>query len=89
MWLNKFKIALVQNDIKHLEELVSNLPKFDTIEEMQEASMLIKQARDMLISLKNKTIHDINKMKKKINFLKSSMHHKSDPKEKVSFDITS
>ena len=89
MWLNNFKIALVQKDIASLEKLVNDIPKFETVEEMEQASVFIKQAIEIFVDLRDKTLVDMNKMKKNIKFLKSSIHYKSDPKERVSFDIQS
>lgn len=81
MWLDDFKIALVENNIDKLETLANNMPKFDTISEMKEALQLIDNARTKITKLKDQTLQDMNKIKQTISFVKSSLgqnEHKLD-----------
>ncbi len=72
MWLNEFKVALVQKDIPSLELLISSMPEFDSIEEMKEASFLILEAQNLLESLKSGTQKSLQQIKRNIEFLKSA-----------------
>jgi len=69
MWLNKFKIALVQKDTDSLEKLLNEIPKFDNIEDMKQASYLFKEAMRLLLTLKDETSSSMRQIKQNINFL--------------------
>jgi hypothetical protein len=79
MWLNEFKVALVTKDIAKLQNLMDTIPKFDSVEEMQEALFLINDARKIVTALKQQTILDMKKIKQNINFLEAT-HIQSTPK---------
>lgn len=81
MWLDNFKVAFIQNDIDKLEHLANNMPKFETLEQMQEALQLIDNARTKVNKLKEQTLADMNKIKQTISFVKSTLaqnEHKLD-----------
>ncbi len=72
MWLNDFKVALVQKDIDKLDTLLNELPSFSTLEEMTEASYLMKEAMALLQSEKMAAQRTLQQIKKNIDFLKST-----------------
>jgi len=76
MWLEQFKIALVTKNTDKLGNLISKMPKFEKVQEMQKASYLIKEALVLLHSLKDETQKDMGKLKSRINFIKSFTNHK-------------
>jgi len=72
MYLQEFKIALIEKDIQKLEKLADIDLQFDTVEEMQEAMFLIKQAEEFLRELKNDTALSMQQLKKNIDSLKAT-----------------
>ena len=72
MWIQEFKIALVEENIQKLAELADADLQFDTIEEIQEAMYLIKQADVLFHRLKNETAVAMKQLKKNINFLRAT-----------------
>lgn len=81
VWLDDFKVALIQDDIDKLEYLASNMPKFETLQQMQEALQLIDNARNKVSILQEQTLGDIKKIKQTISFVKSTLtqnEHKLD-----------
>jgi len=72
MYLQEFKIALIEKNIQKLEKLADVDLQFDTVEEMQEAMCLIKQAEEFFCELKNDTALSMQQLKKNIDFLKAT-----------------
>ena len=73
MWINNLKIALATNDIEKLDNLITTLPEFEKLEDMQEAFYLLNQAGSLLETLRDDTLKEMNKTKKNINFIKSGI----------------
>ena len=73
MWINKFKIAIVQRDTQKIEQLLDDVPDFPTIDEAKEASHLMREAMELLITLQDETSASMKKIKNNINFLRSSL----------------
>ena len=63
-YLNKLKIAVINEDINKLEELVNESPEYDSIEEAQEIVSFIKKAVKLLQKEKNKISLEMQKIKK-------------------------
>lgn len=72
MWLNDFKIAIVQKDTDRINTLLSEMPQFTDLKEMETAAYLLKEANDLLHTLQNDTKHSMQQLKKNIDFLKST-----------------
>ena len=72
MWLNKLQIAIIEKDTQKLDNLLDNIPKFDSIDEMQKASYLLKEAMELLFVLKDETLVSIKQIKKNLEFLNSA-----------------
>ena len=72
MWLQEFKIALIEEDTQKLAELSDADLQFETVEEVQEAMLLIQQADKLFNRLKNETALAMKQLKKNIDFLKST-----------------
>jgi hypothetical protein len=72
MWLTDFKVALVQKDIDTLDSLATQLPDFDSVEEMKEAAYLLLEAKKLLESLRGSTQKSLQQLKRNIDFLKST-----------------
>jgi len=53
-WVNSLKIAIINNDLKKIEEYSnSTIPSFSSIEEAKEALSLVNQAKNILVQEKN------------------------------------
>jgi len=63
-WINSLKIAIINNDLKKIEEYSKrNIPEFSSIEEAKEALSLIKNATNILEKEKNKIKNKMNQIK--------------------------
>ena len=84
MWIQEFKIALIEQDIQKLATLIDADLQFDSIEEIEEAMYMIKEARKLLSKLKNETAISMQQLKKNRDFLNATQ-----PPVVNKFDITS
>jgi hypothetical protein len=74
MWLDQFKIALINQNLEKLISLQTSQPSFLTLDEMQTAAAFIKQA---LLLFKNEQLQmsqSMRLLKKNIEFQKSTIH---------------
>ncbi len=81
MWLNDFKVALITKNIDNLQNLMNHFPEFKTLDELQEVSWLIDDAKKQITALKHQTLLDMKNIKQTIAFVKSTMsqnEHKLD-----------
>ena len=83
-WLTKLKIAIAEKNTVGIDKLISEVPKFDTIEEMKEAQYLFKEVSVLLHSLKDKTQATMQQIQKNLTFLRST-----EEKRKTTLDIKS
>lgn len=72
MWLQKFKIALVENDSTAIAALIDTMPRFETLDEMREAAALCEAARDFLQTAQADTLKAKQQLRKNIDFLRSA-----------------
>ncbi len=72
MWLKNFKIAIVQKDLTKINQLLDEMPHFEDLEEMKEASYLTQEALQLVTSLKNSDAEEMKQLQKNIKFLKST-----------------
>ncbi len=68
-WLNDFKIAIIEEDIKNLKELIFNMPDFENVEDMKNAFSLINEAKTLIEKKQTDIKHDMNKIQKSKKFL--------------------
>ena len=69
MWLNKFKIALAQKDIKTIEKLLDETPAFDDVEDAKKASFLLQEALALFNGLKDEASTSMKQIKRNIDFV--------------------
>jgi len=62
-YLNELKVAVINEDLKKLEELSQQTPHFNNIEEAQEIQVFLKKAVDLLQKEKNRIAIDMKKIK--------------------------
>lgn len=72
MWLNELQIAIVEKDTDKLDKLLDSLPEFDNVDDMKKASFLLKEALELLYKLKDDTSESMIRIKKNLDFLKST-----------------
>ena len=72
MWLTKLKIAIVEKDTDTLDKLLENMPTFSDIKEIEQAAYLLKEASELMHTLRDETSNSIKHIKKNIDFLRSS-----------------
>lgn len=72
MWLNRFKIALIEKNIPELAELLDAMPPFESVAEMEEAAALCKEAEQLLQRLKEETLRVKSQLRKNIEFLRAT-----------------
>ncbi|MDD2357045.1 MAG: hypothetical protein PHX13_03935 [Thiovulaceae bacterium] len=72
MWLSEFKVAIITKNAESIDSLLSQIPQFNTIDEMQEAFYLFKQAYQLLHDLKDETATTMKKIKDSIRYIEST-----------------
>ena len=77
MWLKKLKIAIVLKDTDAIDTLMDAIPELENPKEVEEAIYLLKEASNLVITLKDDTFKSMNQMKKNIDFLKSTQNKPS------------
>ena len=83
-WGDRLKVAIVTKNPEQISELIEQIPRFEDVEEMQNALYLIKEAYIVMQELKEKTLVQMRQIKKNIDFLESTS-----PQQKNSLDISS
>ncbi len=72
MWLTKFKTALVLEEIDKLATLLDEMPQFSSLQEMEEAAYLLRQATELLMRNKHETALTLKHLKNTLEFLKTA-----------------
>jgi len=84
VWLNQLKIAVTQQDVELLSSLLENIPALEDAKDIETAIYLLKEATDIMQTLKEETKASMIQMKKNIDFLNATTVNKT-----AKFDITS
>ena len=72
MWLTKIKIAIVEKNSEKINLLLEEVPEFESKYDAEEAMYLLKEAAELIHTLKDDTERSMIQIKKSINFLKST-----------------
>lgn len=72
MWLNRLKIAIIEKNTDEIDKLLDEVPEFSNKKAMQEAMYLMREASELLYSLKDETGEILSQIKKNIDFLNST-----------------
>lgn len=72
MWLTRFKTALVLEDFESIAALLDEMPQFETLQQIEEASYLLAQTKSAVEKNKSQTTHVLQQLKNSLNFLKST-----------------
>lgn len=73
-WLESFKIALIEENIKAVDALLSDIPDFKKIEEMREAYTLIGEAKKKFEDEQMIIQQKMNKMQQTKKYLTTNVH---------------
>lgn len=84
MWLTKFKIAIVEKDVVKLTELMEHLPTFEEKKDIDSVLCLLKEATQVMTSLKDETQKNMIQIQNNLKFLKAT-----EEKRTSSLDIKS
>ena len=77
MWLNKFKVAIAEENAMFIGELLKEVPTFKSTIKATEALYLIKEADKLMQRLQAENLDMKAKLKKHIEFMKST--HNDNP----------
>ena len=72
MWLTKLKIAIVEKNPQALDALMDDIPNLSKIEDLEMAVYLLKEATELMHTLKDDTELSMTKIKKNLQFLRST-----------------
>ncbi len=72
MWLNKLKIAIVEQNTETLNNLLDEVPKFSDVKDAQKAMHLLREASILLHTLQDETSENMKQIKRNISFIKST-----------------
>ena len=72
MWLNQLKDALVLGQLDRIASLINEMPTFNTLEEMEQATYLLQNVKTFLEAGKAETSQTLQQLKNTINFLQST-----------------
>ena len=82
MWLNQLKIAIAEKNTNNLDKLIDDIPKLEKKEDIDQAIYLLREASELVHTLKDATSARMKQMKKNIDFLKAT-----ERKKKPTLDI--
>lgn len=77
MWLNSLKIAIIEKNTDKINELLSDLPQLEEKEEIEQAIYLLREASELVHTLKDETAATMKQLKKNMDFLKSTETQKT------------
>ena len=72
MWLKKLQIAIIEKNTDAIEKLLDTPPEFDNMKDVESAMYLLREAAELVYTLKDETALVIKQLKKNIDFLKST-----------------
>lgn len=72
MWLNELKKALILQEYDKLNHLISSIPQFQTLEELEEATYLLHQTLLLLEAENSAILINMQQIKNTLDFIKSA-----------------
>jgi len=76
-YVNKLKIAVINRDLKKIEEIIALNPEFSTVEEAKEIQAYIKEAIKILEEEKKSLSIQMKKIKDLQKFNNQNLAHKT------------
>ena len=71
-WVTSLKVAIVEKNTDKINELLDELPQLEDAKEIEEAIYLLREASELVHTLKDETAASMKQIKKSLNFLKST-----------------
>ncbi len=71
-WIKNLKIAIIEEDENKIDNLIQQLPQFNSLEQMQEAAHLMQEAYKLLKLKKDHAAASLLKIKKQKEFLQTT-----------------
>jgi len=71
LWIKELKLAIINDDLKTLDKLLSSIPEFDNLEDAKLAQNLIKEASLSLMEKRDKTRAIMQNLKNGKKFLEN------------------
>ncbi len=71
MWVTKLKIAIIEKNIDALDALLDDIPELKE-EDVEQAVYLLREASEVVYTLKDETKISIDKIAKSISFMRST-----------------
>lgn len=72
MWINKLQIAIIEKDADAIDALMKETLEFEDKKNIETAMYLLREAMELIHTLKDETALTLRQLKKNINFLKST-----------------
>jgi uncharacterized protein YjgD (DUF1641 family) len=72
MWINKLEVAIIEKNTDAIDELMGVTPELKNSKEIERAMYLLREATELIYTLKDETALDMKRLKKHIDFLKST-----------------
>lgn len=72
MWLTKLKIAIIEKNTDALSKLMDDIPQLEREKDIDEAIYLLREATELVHTLKDEASASMKQIKKHIDFLRST-----------------
>lgn len=76
-WLERFKLAVIEGDLRRLGKLQESMPEFEELDELMEASALIRQAKELFEAERLRLQQNMRQMKQGMEFQKNRLSSSS------------
>lgn len=72
MWIKRLQIAIIEKNAEAIDALMGETPEFENTRDIETAMYLLREALELIYTLKDETADTIKQLKKNINFLAST-----------------
>ncbi len=72
MWIKKLQIAIIEKDADVIDILINTTPEFENLKDIETAMYLLREAMELVYTLKHETALTMRQLKKNIDFLEST-----------------
>ena len=74
-WHRDFKIAIIERNFTHIEKLIEDIPEFSKKDEIENAMILIDEAKKIISENRSTLKTKMSKIKKTKNFFENIKSH--------------
>lgn len=72
MWIKKLQIAVIEKNTDAIAKLLETTPKFEDKKDIERVMYLLREAAEVVYTLKDETALNLKRLKKHIDFLNST-----------------